>query len=172
MDVAARGREFIRVAGPEAAGYLQRMVSNDVEALAPGEACPALLLTAKARVIAPLVVLRRGAGEVRTALNEQPPENCFRPSADVLFRSAASVLGAAAVAIVLTGMTCDRVGDGTAGLRPLKRAGAYVIAQDEATSVVWGMPGSVVAAGLADAVLPLGQIAAAVTSLVGARGAK
>jgi folate-binding protein YgfZ len=59
MDVAARGREFVRVAGPEAADYLQRMVSNDVEALAPGEACPALLLTAKARVIAPLVVLRR-----------------------------------------------------------------------------------------------------------------
>jgi folate-binding protein YgfZ len=59
MDVAARKREFVRVAGPDAADYLQRMVSNDVEALAPGEACPALLLTAKARVIAPLVVLRR-----------------------------------------------------------------------------------------------------------------
>ena len=59
MDVAERGREFVRVAGPDAADYLQRMVSNDVEALAPGEACPALLLTAKARVIAPLVVLRR-----------------------------------------------------------------------------------------------------------------
>jgi len=59
MDVAARVREFVRVAGPDAADYLQRMVSNDVEALAQGEACPALLLTAKARVIAPLVVLRR-----------------------------------------------------------------------------------------------------------------
>jgi folate-binding protein YgfZ len=60
MEVAAREREFVRVAGPDAAEYLQRMVSNDVEALAVGEACPALLLTAKARVIAPLVVLRRG----------------------------------------------------------------------------------------------------------------
>ncbi len=59
MDVARREREFVRVAGPDAADYLQRMVSNDVEALAPGEARPALLLTAKARVIAPLVVLRR-----------------------------------------------------------------------------------------------------------------
>jgi folate-binding protein YgfZ len=59
MDVARREREFVGVAGPEAADYLQRMVSNDVEALAPGEARPALLLTAKARVIAPLVVLRR-----------------------------------------------------------------------------------------------------------------
>src|SRR5689334_24706854 len=60
MDVAAKEREFVRVAGPDAADYLQRMVSNDVEALAVGEACPALLLTAKARVIAPLVVWRRG----------------------------------------------------------------------------------------------------------------
>jgi folate-binding protein YgfZ len=59
MEVAARNRDYVRVAGADAADYLQRMVSNDVEALAPGEACPALLLTAKARVIAPLVVLRR-----------------------------------------------------------------------------------------------------------------
>ena len=59
MDVAARQREFVRVAGPDAADYLQRMVSNDVEALDAGKACPALLLTAKARVIAPVVVLRR-----------------------------------------------------------------------------------------------------------------
>ncbi len=60
MDVAQRRRDFVGVTGPDAADYLQRMVSNDVEALAVGEACPALLLTAKARVIAPLVVWRRG----------------------------------------------------------------------------------------------------------------
>ena len=60
VDVAERAREFVGVVGPDAADYLQRMVSNDVEALAVGEACPALLLTAKARVIAPLVVWRRG----------------------------------------------------------------------------------------------------------------
>lgn len=59
MDVAARERAFVRVAGPDAGEYLQRMVSNDVEALAVGESCRALLLTPKARVIAPLVVLRR-----------------------------------------------------------------------------------------------------------------
>jgi tRNA-modifying protein YgfZ len=58
--VARRPRAFLRVAGPDAADYLQRMVSNDVEALVVGEACDALLLTAKARVIAPLRVLRRG----------------------------------------------------------------------------------------------------------------
>ncbi|HEX9378555.1 MAG TPA: hypothetical protein VF872_03090 [Gaiellaceae bacterium] len=57
--VARRFRAFLRVAGPDAADYLQRMVSNDVEALGPGEACDALLLTAKARVIAPLRVVRR-----------------------------------------------------------------------------------------------------------------
>jgi len=56
----ARPRAYVGVTGPDAAAYLQRMVSNDVEALAPGEACQALLLTAKARLIAPLVVLRRG----------------------------------------------------------------------------------------------------------------
>jgi tRNA-modifying protein YgfZ len=58
--VVRRPRAFVRVVGPDAADYLQRMVSNDVEALAVGEACDALLLTAKARVIAPLRVLRRG----------------------------------------------------------------------------------------------------------------
>ena len=60
MDVAVREREFVRVAGPDARDYLQRMVSNDVEALQIGDACPALLLTAKGRVIATLVVWRRG----------------------------------------------------------------------------------------------------------------
>lgn len=60
MDVAVREREFVRVAGPEARDYLQRMVSNDVDALQLGDACPALLLTAKGRVIATLVVWRRG----------------------------------------------------------------------------------------------------------------
>jgi hypothetical protein len=60
LRVAARPREFVSVRGPDAASYLQAMVSNDVESLAVGDACEALLLTQKARVIAPLVVLRRG----------------------------------------------------------------------------------------------------------------
>lgn len=60
MDIAERPRAFVRVAGKDARDYLHRMVSNDVEALAVGDACPALLLTAKARVIAPVVVWRRG----------------------------------------------------------------------------------------------------------------
>ena len=61
--IALRPRAFVRVAGPDAADYLQRMVSNDVESLEPGSSCEALLLTAKARVIAPLRVLRRGADD-------------------------------------------------------------------------------------------------------------
>lgn len=61
MEAARRERSFVRVAGPEAGDYLQRMLSNDVAALADGDACPALLLTAKGRVIAPLLVWRRGA---------------------------------------------------------------------------------------------------------------
>jgi folate-binding protein YgfZ len=60
MDVARRPRAFVRIAGPDARDYLQRMVSNDVDALAVGGSCQALLLTAKARLIAPLVVWRRG----------------------------------------------------------------------------------------------------------------
>jgi folate-binding protein YgfZ len=60
VDVAARERAYVRVAGPDACEHLQNMVSNDVEALQVGDACPALLLTAKARVIAPVVVWRRG----------------------------------------------------------------------------------------------------------------
>ena len=61
QGVASRPREYVAVTGPDAASYLQAMVSNDVEALGPGDACEALLLTPKARVIAPLVVLRRAA---------------------------------------------------------------------------------------------------------------
>ena len=84
----------------------------------------------------------------------------------MLFRSAATVYGAAAVGIILTGMACD----GTEGLGALKRAGAPTIAQDEASSVVWGMPGSAVAAGHIDQVLPLDRIAAAVQALAGQSG--
>lgn len=108
------------------------------------------------------LVLRSAAlGKLSAGLNEQPPESGCRPSASVLFRSAAALLGREAVAIVLTGMG----NDGTAGLGPLRRAGGCIIAQDEETSVVWGMPGSAVAAGLTDAVVPLGAIGAAVEAI-------
>ena len=67
MRIARRPRDFVGVAGPDAASYLQAMVSNDVEALDVGGSCEALLLTAKARVIAPLVVLRRGVDDFLAA---------------------------------------------------------------------------------------------------------
>ena len=95
-------------------------------------------------------VARKGPQTV-VALDQGPQENSCRPAVDVLFRSAEEVYGGASIAAVLTGMGYD----GTRGASVLKAAGAYVIAQDEATSVVWGMPGAVVRAGLADAIVPL-----------------
>jgi two-component system chemotaxis response regulator CheB len=88
-------------------------------------------------------------------LTQTPPENSCRPAADVLFRSAAKVYGSGVLAAVLTGMGQD----GFRGCEAVTAAGGQVIAQDEATSVVWGMPGFVARAGLADAVLPLPRIA-------------
>jgi two-component system chemotaxis response regulator CheB len=90
----------------------------------------------------------------RVQLSDAPQENACRPSADVLFRTAAKVWGAGTLGVVLTGMGRD----GLAGARAVVEAGGEVLAQDEPTSVVWGMPGEVVKAGLAAAVLPLGEI--------------
>jgi two-component system chemotaxis response regulator CheB len=110
------------------------------------------------------MVLRRHGEGVSVALNDQPPENGCRPSVDVLFRSVVDAYPRAAIAVVLTGMGTD----GARGLGPLKRGGAYVIAQDEATSVVWGMPGAAVATGQVDEVLPLDAIGPTVATLLGA----
>lgn len=84
-------------------------------------------------------------------LDQEPPENSCRPAVDVMFRSVEEVYGAAVISVVLTGMGYD----GLRGAEILKANGACVIAQDEATSVVWGMAGAVVNAGLADSVVPL-----------------
>ena len=133
------------------------------------EAAEAMPLEPSAVYVAPggKHLLMRGSGtSIVTALNEQPPENGCRPSADVLFRSAASVLGGEAVAVILTGMGRD----GTVGLGAVRRAGGHVIAQDEASSVVWGMPGSAVEAGVVDEVHPLDRIAAAVAAVVNRKG--
>ncbi len=105
-----------------------------------------------------MVLTRDANKQIITALTDEPPENGCRPSVDVLFRSAPAIFRGDLVAIILTGMG----NDGTKGLEPLKQAGAHVIAQDEKTSVVWGMPGSVVNAGLADKELPLDDIPEAV----------
>lgn len=101
--------------------------------------------------------VRNRHGRTEIELDQAPPENSCRPSVDVLFRSLADTYGGAVTSVVLTGMGHD----GLRGAAALRARGAVVIAQDEATSVVWGMPGSVVTAGLADAVVPLPSIAAA-----------
>jgi len=87
-------------------------------------------------------------------LDQGPPQNACRPAADVLFRSAANIYGPSVLCVVMTGMGAD----GLKGAELLKAGGATVIVQDEASSVVWGMAGGVVRAGLADAVLPLNGI--------------
>lgn len=94
-------------------------------------------------------------------LNQQPPENYCRPAADVMLRSIAGLYGASTLAVVLTGMGED----GRRGCEAVRAIGGRVIAQDEASSVVWGMPGAVVHAGLANWVLPLAGIAERVTTL-------
>jgi two-component system chemotaxis response regulator CheB len=92
-------------------------------------------------------------------LNQSAPENSCRPAVDVLFRSVAEAYGPNVLAVVMTGMGAD----GMIGAQRIRQAGGEVIIQDEASSVVWGMPGSVHAAGLADAVYPLDQLAAEIT---------
>jgi two-component system chemotaxis response regulator CheB len=108
----------------------------------------------------------RDGERVKIALDDEPPINFCKPSVDPLFASAAQVWGPSALALILTGMGSD----GTKGAAELVAAGGSVIAQDEATSVVWGMPRSVAKAGLCSAVLPLNEIAAKIlTLLVGGR---
>jgi two-component system chemotaxis response regulator CheB len=101
-------------------------------------------------------------GQPHTLLLDQAPlENHCRPSVDVLFRSAVRVYGGNLLAVMLTGMGHD----GLAGTRTLYEFGATILAQDEATSAVWGMPGAIVHENLAHAVLPLPQIAAEILRL-------
>jgi two-component system chemotaxis response regulator CheB len=95
-----------------------------------------------------------GAGGVRVHLDQSPQQNSCRPAVDALFASIGEVYGGAVIAVILTGMGQD----GLRGTGILKAHGASVLAQDEASSVVWGMPGAVVNAGLADRVLPLEQV--------------
>jgi two-component system chemotaxis response regulator CheB len=108
-----------------------------------------------------LKVTRRGGSAV-IVLSDDPPENFCRPSVDPMFRSAAEVYGPALLAVVLTGMGSD----GAASSRAVVGAGGTVIAQDEATSVVWGMPGATVAAGSCSAVLPLQSIGPKIARLL------
>jgi two-component system chemotaxis response regulator CheB len=103
-------------------------------------------------------------GGARVCLDQSPPLNSCRPAVDALFTSVGEVYGGAVLAVILTGMGQD----GLRGVEILKAQGANVLAQDEASSVVWGMPGAVVNAGLADRVLPLDQVVPEILRVTGA----
>ena len=131
---------------------LAALSGMDVREAAGGEA-----LTPGSVWIAPgdfHMIVRRDGTNIRLGLHQGPPENSCRPSVDVLFRSVAEVYGGRTLAVVLTGMGQD----GLRGCQQLRAEGAQVVAQDEATSVVWGMPGFVARSGLAHAVVPLDLI--------------
>jgi two-component system, chemotaxis family, protein-glutamate methylesterase/glutaminase len=102
------------------------------------------------------------AETIRIELNDDAQENFCRPAVDPLFRSAAAALGNRALAVVLTGMGSD----GREGGKAMVAKGCSLIAQDEETSVVWGMPGAVVRAGLASSSKPLNDIASAILSVM------
>jgi two-component system chemotaxis response regulator CheB len=111
------------------------------------------------------MTLERGAGAaapVKVRLNQREPVNFCRPAVDVMFNSVAAILGGNVLGVILTGMGHD----GRDGCATLKERGARVIIQDEPTSVVWGMPGAVSQAGLADAQFPLDKIGKAIVDSV------
>jgi len=114
-----------------------------------------------------LLVERDGA-RYRCRISDGPPVNRHCPSVDVLFRSVAQQVGPSAVGVILTGMGDD----GARGLREMRDAGAPTIAQDEATSVVWGMPGAAVRMSAVDEIVPLSQVAETITRLVEKAGAQ
>jgi two-component system chemotaxis response regulator CheB len=97
------------------------------------------------------MTLNRKGKDVFVSLNQDKPEHSCRPAVDVMFRSVVQTYGGGVLGVVLTGMGID----GLAGARCIRDAGGEVVVQDEATSVVWGMPGAIAEAGLANAVVPL-----------------
>ncbi len=113
-----------------------------------------------------LLVERDGARYL-CRLNDGPPVNRHCPSVDVLFRSVAQNVGPNAVGVILTGMGDD----GARGLKEMREAGAPTIAQDEASSVVWGMPGAAVRIGAVEETMPLERVAAAIMRLADSAGA-
>ncbi len=122
-------------------------------------------LTAGTVTIAPgnyHMVVERSAAGPHVGLNQGPLENSCRPAADVLFRSASEVYGAGVLAVVMTGMGQD----GLHGCEAVHERGGQVFVQDEKSSIVWGMPGFVAEAGLADEILPLNQLAPAIVRSV------
>jgi two-component system chemotaxis response regulator CheB len=111
-----------------------------------------------------LIVRREGAG-ITAHLSQNAAENFCRPSVDPMLRAAAAAAEGRVLVVMLTGMGSD----GMEGTRAIVEQGGAALAQDEATSVVWGMPGAVARAGLAHAVLPLNQIGPRILTMLGTR---
>jgi two-component system chemotaxis response regulator CheB len=144
---------------PMLAEHLSRLGGFPVAVARPGDR----LLPGRA-LIAPggrHMVVEEGP---EIALSDSPAEHFCRPAVDPMLRSLAAVFGARAAAVVLTGMGQD----GGAGAAAIAAAGGLVLAQDQATSVVWGMPGAVVERGAAEEVLPLPELAARIATMAGA----
>lgn len=134
----------------------ERLANQSALNIAEG-AAGELLLPGQVRV-APggsHMLLERQGGQIRLQLNQNEPENSCRPAVDVLFRSVAEVYRGNTLAVVLTGMG----NDGLKGCEAIHKAGGQILVQDEASSVVWSMPGFVAKAGLAESQIPLSQLA-------------
>lgn len=108
------------------------------------------------------MALERQGTQVRLRLNQNPPENSCRPAVDVLFRAVAETYRANVLAVIMTGMG----NDGLKGCEAIRRAGEQILVQDESSSVVWGMPGFVAKAGLADGQIALTQLAGEILTRV------
>lgn len=108
------------------------------------------------------LVFKETTTGVKVNLNQGPTENSLRPAADATFRSAVKVYGNGVLGVVMTGMGQD----GLRGCEHIREVGGTVIVQDEESSIVWGMPGSVARAGLAHEIVPLDKISSEITSLV------
>jgi two-component system chemotaxis response regulator CheB len=142
------------------AEHLRRIVGGGCDEAKDGEA-----LKAGRIYVAPgdqhMTVVQQGAERV-IRLTQDPPENFCRPAVDPMFRSLASTFGQGVLAVVLTGMGAD----GLKGGRVLAEADGALIAQDEASSVVWGMPGAVATAGICNAVVPLSQVGSSILKVL------
>jgi two-component system, chemotaxis family, protein-glutamate methylesterase/glutaminase len=128
------------------------------------EASAGMVLEAGTAYLAPgnfHMVITSKIKPFQIGLNQNPPENSCRPSADPMFRSVAKIFGKHTLSLVLTGMGQD----GLVGAQAIKESGGSLIAQDQESCVVWGMPGAVTRAGLVDEILPLNQIAGRIRQL-------
>jgi two-component system, chemotaxis family, protein-glutamate methylesterase/glutaminase len=129
------------------------------------EAIPGAVLEAGQAWIAPgdyHMIVERNGDVVQIAVNQAPPENSCRPAVDILFRSIASVYGANSLAVILTGMGQD----GLRGCQHISEVGGHIFVQDRTSSIVWGMPGFVANAGLAEQIISIDQMAGAISRRV------